>query len=864
LTNPRWTAVVFWASAFRYAAALALVLAASSIVGPAAAHADTRKLDTHLLEKMRAASRDDNPVKIIVTVRPGARKGLLRRLEALGASVSDDFRTIEASAAYLRPSRLRRLAEDKDVVSISIDAPVTSAGISSTVTGAALRQAYSLRSTLGLRAAGPVGTTASFQQGVAGYAGALSGSISSLAPSTGIGTSSRVKIEDEGQAGARTGMLLRFEGLFGSGAGQIPVGSTITSASVRISHLSDGDNAASASLHRLLVAWDRQSTWDSMTTSGLGLQRDNVEAMASADASVSGLRTSGNKVFSGGSLTATVQAWANGAPNHGWVVWQNGADGWTIGSSQHSTSDYRPVVTITYRAPVATTALTGRGVTVAVIDSGVRPDGGMTMRVKTVRNFTSGSANPAASSPADGYGHGTHVAGLIGGDQREVEGVAPGVSYVDLVVLQGDGSGSTSHVIKALEWAVANRTAYGIDVVNLSLGHPIYEPAATDPLVQAVEAAVRSGIVVVASAGNIGRNKLTGVVGYAGVTSPGNAPSAITVGATRTFDTNTLTDDTVADFSSRGPTWYDAFVKPDVVAPGYRLLSAADPAQHLYSTMPTLRGPSYGGRAYLHLSGTSMAAGVVSGAVALVIEASRGAFGRAPSPNAIKAMIQHSAFPMAKADGSGAYDVLTQGVGSLNPLGAVALAQALDPTVAVGSNWVAGNIPLVTAIDGETISWGQNIVWGDTLLWGSALNTRQAAWSNNIVWGDNGDNIVWGDSDNIVWGDSLRDDNIVWGDSADDNIVWGESADDNIVWGDGVEWLDNIVWGDNLIWGTSEDNIVWGDTDDNIVWGDSDNIVWGESTVLSDDSAAEALSTVTPPPSSGVDTDAFDQPVDWN
>ena len=136
-------------------------------------------------------------------------------------------------------------------------------------------------------------------------------------------------------------------------------------------------------------------------------------------------------------------------------------------------------------------------------------------------------SNPANVLPVDGYGHGTHVAGLIGGNKVEVEGVAPGVKYVSLRVLDGTGSGSTTNVIAAIQWAVNNRVAYGINVMNLSLGHPIYESAATDPLVQAVEAAVRAGIVVVVSAGNIGTNSTTGLVGYGGITSPGNARSAI-------------------------------------------------------------------------------------------------------------------------------------------------------------------------------------------------------------------------------------------------------------------------------------------------------------------------------------------------
>ena len=190
----------------------------------------------------------------------------------------------------------------------------------------------------------------------------------------------------------------------------------------------------------------------------------------------------------------------------------------------------------------------------------------------------------------DGYGHGTHVAGLIGANQAEVKGVAPGVSYVSLRVLDNYGVGLTSNVIAALQWAVANKATYGIDVINLSLGHPIYEPAATDPLVQAVEAAVRAGIVVVASAGNYGTNPLTGQVGLRGHQLAGQRALGHHGGRDQDLrHGDARSDDLVADYSSRGPTWYDGFAKPDVVAPGHRLLAAAATNQTLYTLFPALR-----------------------------------------------------------------------------------------------------------------------------------------------------------------------------------------------------------------------------------------------------------------------------------
>ena len=231
-------------------------------------------------------------------------------------------------------------------------------------------------------------------------------------------------------------------------------------------------------------------------------------------------------------------------------------------------------------------------------------------------------------TPLDPYGHGTHVAGLIA---SEFVGVAPNARLIGLRVLDEKGQGVTANVVRAIEFAIANKDLLGINVLNLSLGHPIYEPAATDPLVQAVEHAVREGLVVVASAGNFGMNRQTGLPGYAGIASPGNAPSAVTAGAVRTFNTVTRADDRVAPYSSRGPSWYDGFAKPDVVAPGDNLLSVAAVGSALRLAQEK-RGNAGN---YMRLSGTSMAAGVTSGVVALVLNANRGL-----TPNAVKAILE--------------------------------------------------------------------------------------------------------------------------------------------------------------------------------------------------------------------------------
>src|SRR6185503_6033013 len=151
-----------------------------------------------------------------------------------------------------------------------------------------------------------------------------------------------------------------------------------------------------------------------------------------------------------------------------------------------------------------------------------------------------------------------------------------------------------------------------VQIINLSLGHPIYAPAKYDPLVQAVEKANAAGLIVVVSAGNFGQMQKGAGSGYTGITSPGNAQSAITVGAAVTQDTTTRDDDVVASYSSRGPTWFDAYAKPDVVAPGHNLASDTSMSSYLYKLLKGSHVASKNGQQMLSLSGSSMAAAVTS------------------------------------------------------------------------------------------------------------------------------------------------------------------------------------------------------------------------------------------------------------
>jgi len=456
----------------------------------------------------------------------------------------------------------------------------------------------------------------------------------------------------------------------------------------------------------------------------------------------------------------------------------------------------------------------GSDVGIAIIDSGISPSPDLEGRIAAFYDFTKGGI---AATPSDEYGHGTHIAGLIAGTGKLSEynyvGIALGARLIGLKVLDAEGRGYTSDVLSAIDFAVANRETLRIDVINLSLGHPIFEPAATDPLVQAVERAAAAGLIVVVSAGNNGYNPLTGEIGYAGVTSPGNAPSALTVGSLRTKKTADRSDDEVSKFSSRGPTWYDGLSKPDVLAPGQGLVSIGNSRSKLYSD-PLLRDAV---TPYIKLSGTSMATGVASGVVALVIDAHRQAHPAAPAltPNLVKAILQYSAIPVPDDD-TATPSVLEQGAGGVNAAGAQALARAIDTSMPVGTSWLVHGVLPISVLGGIQSQWAEHIVWGDRVVNGDTVTWSLDAWSEHIVWGDSDEHIVWGDRF-IQGGNVVADSFSGWS----EHIVWGDSV--SVVWSDFDE---HIVWGDMLL-----EHIVWGDSDEHIVWGDFGGFVSILSTV---------------------------------
>ncbi|HEU5181488.1 MAG TPA: S8 family peptidase [Candidatus Polarisedimenticolia bacterium] len=482
----------------------------------------------------------------------------------------------------------------------------------------------------------------------------------------------------------------------------------------------------------------------------------------------------------------------------------------TVDSSVRSLNDLNYVTVgadVASRSFGGPVGLDGTGITIAVLDSGIaaHPDLGARL-VKEVQivGHDKGFSDP--------YGHGTHVAGIIAGDGnasrgegsfRRLNGIAPGARLVSVRVLDENGNGQVSDVLAGIDWVITHRQAYDIRILNLSLGHAVEDPVALDPLCRAVEAAWKAGILVVVAAGNAGAS------GYGSIDSPGNDPAVLTVGASNNYLTASRSDDILTSYTSRGPT-AEQVLKPDLVAPGNRTVSLRSVGSTLDTTFPGLRvkeqafnaDPSRAGSdsLYFQLSGSSMAAGVVSGMAALMLQADP-----AQSPDTLKARLMRS------AEKRPVYDIFSEGAGFADLAAALtekgtAPFPALSPKV----EWTPTGLLIQ-----ET-----GVVWGDTLwslpaMYGSdPLRGTGSLWADPGLWvvsssaaGDvSGSSVVWGGgskvgSSSVVWGGGAKGSSMVGADS----VVWGGGAK-----GSSTVGADSVVWGGGMQGTVSADSVVWG------------------------------------------------------
>lgn len=351
--------------------------------------------------------------------------------------------------------------------------------------------------------------------------------------------------------------------------------------------------------------------------------------------------------------------------------------------------------------------LQGQGVGVAIVDSGMNPgadfytNAGMD-RIVAAKQFNNGYNQ----NPYDRYGHGQHVAGIIGGNGRQMNGlyigVAPMVNLINVKVSDDNGAATAANVVAGLQWVNDNRDRYNIKVVNISLNSSVDESYHTNPIDAAVEILWFNKVVVVVSAGNIGRNALF---------PPANDPFVITVGATDDRGTAATTDDVVASFSGHGVTT-DGFNKPDLVAPGTNIISLSASSNSILA-LAHLDHLVNGG--YFRMSGTSMSAPMVAGAAALLLQDEPNL-----TPDQLKYRLMATARPLASQTGAGA--------GLLDIYAAVrsATTQSANTNTQASRLLFSGS----NAVNWNSVNW--NSVNWNSVNWNS-VNWNSVNW-NSVNW----------------------------------------------------------------------------------------------------------------------------------
>lgn len=446
--------------------------------------------------------------------------------------------------------------------------------------------------------------------------------------------------------------------------------------------------------------------------------------------------------------------------------------------------------------------ITGKGVTVAVVDSGTNMYGTIgsylfrdsdgKQRVSVKYNAFEGRKTYYYND--DSNGHGSHVSGIISSSLRDDDGnfngIAPDVYLLSVKAFDANGESSYSMVLDALNWIFENRYTYKIRVVNLSLGAEVQSHYWNDPINQAVMRLWDAGVVIVSSAGNNGNDM--------GITVPGNTPYIITVGAaTDSLTPYDMSDDRVTSFSAKGPT-YEGFVKPEVLAYGSQISSKLE-ARYLKK----LWKQSKKGSNYSEVSGTSQAAAVVTGVVALIISNDPYV-----TPDDVKCRLMQTAIPANNGE-MATYSPFEQGAGLVNAYRA-ALSTATNCANTglnieddlTGTQHFMG--PAKMDEDGDYfIELADGTVFTNGVHWGTEdMNL------NGVYWGESGMNLegmYWNDSDMTVQG-------VYWGSSSMnlEGVYWG-SSEMNL---QGVHWADSDMSLKGVYWGESSvdiNGVYWDD-----------------------------------------------------
>jgi serine protease AprX len=373
--------------------------------------------------------------------------------------------------------------------------------------------------------------------------------------------------------------------------------------------------------------------------------------------------------------------------------------------------------------------LTGHGVGVALIDTGIVPVEGLKTTNKVVNGpDLSFDSQASTTRYLDGYGHGTHMGGIIAGkdsavvagneqDDKYFVGMAPDAKLVNVKVGAADGAADVSQVIAAIDWVAQNRTAHNIRVLNLSYGTLSPQAATLDPLAHAVENAWRAGIVVVVAAGNDGES------GATKLTMPAVDPYVIAVGSSDHHGSYAPNDTTVGAWTNKGT----SARRPDLLAPGKSVVSLRVPGSVADISSPQGRIAGDPTGRMFRGTGTSQSAAVVSGAAALLLQ-------RNPelTPDQVKGLLRSSATLLKVSNP-------TQGAGRLNVKGAVELLEKGTPA-AYKQSWSVstGRGTLEAARGGGHVSDPDNasVLTGEKDIFGVAWNaqTWAAASAQRVSW----------------------------------------------------------------------------------------------------------------------------------
>ena len=386
--------------------------------------------------------------------------------------------------------------------------------------------------------------------------------------------------------------------------------------------------------------------------------------------------------------------------------------------------------------------------TIAVVDSGIqanRADFGS--RVLAQVNLSSLGPN----SLGDGFGHGTFVAGIAAGGANGYAGALPTANLLSIDVMNDQGQGTVSDVIRACDWILANKAKYNIQVANFSLHSASVASVMFDPLDQAVEKLWLNGVVVVAAAGNYGTDPVPSGVPFA----PGNDPFVITVGATDIGNGNGSGDDSVAPWSAYGYTT-DGFWKPELGAPGRYLVGPVPATSYLALTRPD-KVTALG---YMQLSGTSFAAPFVAAAAATLRS-----LHPTWTPDQVKGalMVSASKEPMSNRQ---------VGVGDVSISSARYVTAPPNPNASLDRY-------LATAADGTTVF--NAMAWRSAALSSSIWDA--AAWSD-AAWSDAAwASVAWSD---VAWADAA------WATAAWSTVAWSDVAWSSAAWSDAA-WADSSV-----------------------------------------------------------------------